>query len=307
MRGIDLDASGPVWAYRPGSDQGRARRAQDRLARARPRRPDRAAGQEVLRPWLRQDPGEYLFQPKEARAAFDAERRANRKSPMTPQPGQRGSRRRTRRSSPASATRVSSYDGAIYRACRAGVPAAAPLARREDETKKEWQARLSDEQKAELKAWEKRTAGRRTSSGTPRPPSCGARPASTPPASCWGTARRRSPRSTPSWTRRRRPRSWGGWGRMNDEGTAGARRVTSSVGSAFSWSRKACSSDTSDLHNVRGQRDEADPSSFRKEADHESAARESNSVIIRSISRSAASAPSPGRRAGPAAPAARGR
>src|SRR5262249_51253607 len=84
MRGIDLAVSGPVWQYRPGSDRGAhgghktAWRGHDRVILIGPR------GQEVLRPWLRQDGGDYLFQPKEARAAFDAERRANRKTPMTP-------------------------------------------------------------------------------------------------------------------------------------------------------------------------------------------------------------------------------
>jgi integrase len=154
MRGIDLDVSGPVWTYRPGSDKGQhgahkgAWRGHDRVILIGPK------GQEVLRPWLRQDAGEYLFQPKEARAAFDAERKANRKSPMTPSQGKRRPKKQPKKK-PGERYSVSSYDGAIYRACRLAFPPPAPLAQLEDETIKEWKARLTAEQKAQLKAWDK--------------------------------------------------------------------------------------------------------------------------------------------------------
>jgi integrase len=155
MKGIDLDVSGTVWTFRPGSDKGEhgahktAWRGHDRVILIGPK------GQEMLRPWLRQDAGEYIFQPKEARAAFDAERKANRKSPMTPSQARRQLKKNPRKK-PGERYTVSSYDGAIYRACRLAFPPPAPLARREDETKEEWQGRLSDEQKGDLKAWEKR-------------------------------------------------------------------------------------------------------------------------------------------------------
>jgi integrase len=154
MRGVDLDTSGVVWVYRPGSDQGphgahkTAWRGHDRVVHIGPR------GQEVLRAWLRANPQEFLFQPKEARAAFDAERRRNRKTPVTPSQAVRRPRRSPRRR-PGELYTVSSYDTAIYRACVAAFPPPAPLARREAETKKVWQARLTDGQKAELKAWYK--------------------------------------------------------------------------------------------------------------------------------------------------------
>jgi hypothetical protein len=154
LRGVDLDRSGPVWTYRPGSDKGEhgahktAWRGHDRTILIGPK------GQEVLRPWLRQNAGEYLFQPKEARAAFDAERRAKRKTPMTPSQGKRQAKKHPKKK-PGQRYAVSSYDGAIYRACRIAFPPPAPLARREDETIREWKARLTAEQKAKLKAWDK--------------------------------------------------------------------------------------------------------------------------------------------------------
>jgi integrase len=152
MRGIDLETSGKVWTYRPGSDSGphgahkTAWRGQDRVILIGPR------GQEVLRPWLRLKLDECLFQPREARAAFDAERRRNRKTPMTPSQAKRRPKKNPKKC-PGERYTVSSYDYAIYRACDAAFPPPAPLARREGETKKKWQRRLTDNQKAELTAW----------------------------------------------------------------------------------------------------------------------------------------------------------
>jgi integrase len=154
MRGIDLEMSGPVWTYRPGSDRGphgahkTAWRGQGRVVLIGPR------GQEVLRPWLRLNLNEYLFQPKEARAAFDAERRRNRKTPMTPSQAKRRPKANPKKR-PGERYTINSYDHAIYRACESAYPPPAPLARLEGETKRKWEARLTDEQKAELKAWNK--------------------------------------------------------------------------------------------------------------------------------------------------------
>jgi site-specific recombinase XerD len=97
LRGIDLEMSGPVWLYRPGSDKGKhgahknAYRGQDRVVPIGPR------GQEVLRPWLRLNLEEYLFQPREARAWWDAERRRKRKTPMTPSQAARRPKRNPKR------------------------------------------------------------------------------------------------------------------------------------------------------------------------------------------------------------------
>jgi integrase len=49
---------------------------------------------------------------------------------------------------------VSSYGHAIHAACDQAFPAPAPLARQDGETRKEWQARLTDDQRGELAAWQ---------------------------------------------------------------------------------------------------------------------------------------------------------
>jgi hypothetical protein len=63
MRSMDLDTSGQVWLYRPGSDQGpqgkhkMAWRGHGKTIALGPK------AQEILKPWLRLNLAEYLFQP----------------------------------------------------------------------------------------------------------------------------------------------------------------------------------------------------------------------------------------------------
>jgi integrase len=97
MRTIDLETTGKVWFYRPGSDasnHGRHKTAHKGFARIIPIGPK---AQEVSRPWLRLNLTEYLFQPREAREQFDAERRANRKSKLTPSQARRTRKRKPMR------------------------------------------------------------------------------------------------------------------------------------------------------------------------------------------------------------------
>jgi integrase len=97
MRGTDLDTSGKIWFYRPGSDKGlhgmhkTAWHGHDRIVALGPR------AQEILRPWLRPVLAQYLFQPKESRADFDARRKAGRKTPMTPSQRARRSKRKPKK------------------------------------------------------------------------------------------------------------------------------------------------------------------------------------------------------------------
>ena len=116
MRGIDLDTSGPVWLYRPGSDQGEhgahktAWRGHDRVISLGPK------AQAILKPWLRLNVTEYLFQPRESREAFDAERKAKRTSKVPPSQSKRRRKLKPKRK-PGERYNVISYTHAIYRAC----------------------------------------------------------------------------------------------------------------------------------------------------------------------------------------------
>jgi integrase len=118
IRAVDLDMTGKVWLYRPGSDQEAgahktAWRGHGRVIAVGPR------AQEVIRPFLKADLHAYLFSPRESMEAVRAERRKSRKTPArAEQPRKRKPKRQ-----PGARYRVSSYRQAVIKACRkAGVP-----------------------------------------------------------------------------------------------------------------------------------------------------------------------------------------
>jgi integrase len=115
MRGGDIDDSGPVWVYTPARHK----------AEHHGKRREVFLGphaQEVVRPWLRPDPSEYLFQPREATEEHRAARRLARTTPLTP--SQRARARKARpRKAPGDHYDPRTYFHAVERACeRAGVP-----------------------------------------------------------------------------------------------------------------------------------------------------------------------------------------
>jgi integrase len=121
MRAIDLDMTGKVWLYRPGSDQGRhgahktAHRGQDRIISIGPR------GQEIIRQWLKPELYAYLFSPRETMAALRRKQRQERKTKL--QPSQMNRRKQKPKRKPGDRYRVGSYAVAIARGCvKAGVP-----------------------------------------------------------------------------------------------------------------------------------------------------------------------------------------
>ena len=120
LRGCDLDMVGPVWVYVPQSHKNQWREEQSdthkRIVYLGPR------CQEVIRPFLRADPQEYLFSPRESRAHYQAQRAAQRKTKRTPSEANR-----KRKASPMRAPRerydVNSFQQSVRKACRkAGVP-----------------------------------------------------------------------------------------------------------------------------------------------------------------------------------------
>ena len=94
IRGRDIDRSGDVWWYRINPNAiskdgmvsvhktaNKSSPNDDSIEKQYPIGPK---AQAILEPWLRSDPDEYLFQPKEARQLVYDQRRMQRKTPMTP-------------------------------------------------------------------------------------------------------------------------------------------------------------------------------------------------------------------------------
>ncbi len=124
MRTIDINTTGKIWEYNPPS----FKTEHHELERGRtvyigPR------AQEILRPWLKADLEAYLFNPSEAFAELQAERREARQSPVYPSHAARYQREKKARGRRPHHDHysVTSYRQAIERACeKAGVPAYKP-------------------------------------------------------------------------------------------------------------------------------------------------------------------------------------
>jgi integrase len=113
MRTTDLTTSGTVWEYRPASHKNE-HHDKRRVIMLGPR------AQTVLRPWLRTNLEEPLFQPVEAERARLESLRAARKSPLWPSHATAQARKRKakKRREPGDRYSVASYRKAIARACR---------------------------------------------------------------------------------------------------------------------------------------------------------------------------------------------
>lgn len=90
MRACDLDMSGDVWIYQPHDHKNRWR-GHDRFIPLGPQ------AQQILRPFLKLNTTAYLFSPREAEAWRNEQRRANRKTPMTPSQAKRRPKKKPKR------------------------------------------------------------------------------------------------------------------------------------------------------------------------------------------------------------------
>ena len=90
IRPCDVDTSGSVWCYRPESHKTQ-HHGRDRIIMVGPK------AQDVLRPYLLREKTAYCFAPADSERKRNAERRENRRSPMTPSQAKRRPRRYRRR------------------------------------------------------------------------------------------------------------------------------------------------------------------------------------------------------------------
>ncbi len=112
MRGCDLDMTGELWIYRPAFHKTEHLDIEREVTLG-------PKAKEIIKPFLRKNLEEYLFQPAEAVEADRTKRRQNRKTPLWPSHLARYRRRRKQR--PAvqrDRYTVDVYRRAIERACR---------------------------------------------------------------------------------------------------------------------------------------------------------------------------------------------
>jgi len=119
LRVCDIDMSGIVWEYRP-SEHNTEHHGRKRVIFIGP------LGQAILRPFLPADRARFVFSPAAGREEFNAAKRENRQSPMTPSQAARKPKKSPQRSA-GKCYSVTSYGRAISNACeKAGIPVWTP-------------------------------------------------------------------------------------------------------------------------------------------------------------------------------------
>ncbi|MFQ5423650.1 MAG: tyrosine recombinase XerC [Phycisphaerae bacterium] len=149
MRPVDLDMSEAIWVFRPETHK-TAWCGRTRVVHLGPK------AQAVIRSFLAgRSTTAHLFSPAEAEIERRAAMHAARKTPMScgNRPGI--CRKDHPRWKAGDRYTTPSYLRAIQYACDKAFPPPDPLAKRDGETKAQWQARLTLKQKQELKAWRK--------------------------------------------------------------------------------------------------------------------------------------------------------
>lgn len=109
VRGCDINMGGPLWEYVPESHK-TEHHGRERIIVLGPQ------AQAIIRPFLKPDTTAYLFSPADARLEFDAQRTANRKSPMTPSQKARKPKAKPERT-PGDRYTVASYGSAVRKGC----------------------------------------------------------------------------------------------------------------------------------------------------------------------------------------------
>jgi len=130
LRPGDVDTSGDVWAYRPGSHK-TEHHQRDRVIFIGPK------AQDVLRPYLLRPADSFCFSPQESEHKRHRERHAERKTPLScgNRPGT--NKKRNPRRSAGQCYTNDSYRRAIHRACDLAFP---PEIELEGDALKQWQA-----------------------------------------------------------------------------------------------------------------------------------------------------------------------
>ncbi len=150
IRRCDLDMSGAVWLYTPPQHK-TAWKGKRRVIAIGPK------AQALLREFFTPDLSDYLFSPTRAVEEFRADRAAERKTPRYPSHMKRNEQKRAKnpKRRPAARYKRFSYLTAVTRGCDRAFPPVGELARREKESVAKWWARLTTEERAAVKVWQR--------------------------------------------------------------------------------------------------------------------------------------------------------
>ncbi len=146
MRACDLAIGGQLWEYVPESHKTQ-HHGRERIIVLGPQ------AQAIIRPFLKADTTGYLFSPADARLEFDAQRTANRRSPLTPSQKSRKPKAKPA-VTPGERYTVASYGSAVRKGCEKAFDM--PRALRNVSTK--LPAAEREQLKAQARAWREQHA-----------------------------------------------------------------------------------------------------------------------------------------------------
>jgi integrase len=146
LRPCDVDMSGDVWLYRPDTHK-TEHHDRERIIPIGPK------GQDILRPYLLREKESHCFSPVDSEKKRRSAQHDNRKTPLScgNRPGTNRKRKPKRTAGEQYTTE--SYRRAIHRACDLAFPAPEQICRRDGDSVKQWQERLTDRQRVELNQW----------------------------------------------------------------------------------------------------------------------------------------------------------
>jgi integrase len=150
LRRCDIDTSSAVWFYNPRHHK-TAWKGKTRSIAIGPQ------AQEVLKGFPTGNSEDFVFSPRRAVEECLADRAARRKTPLYPSHAKHNAKRRvkTPKLTHAECYNRSSYAHAVCRACDRAFSPVGELARRVKESRAKWWARLTPEQREEVKRWQK--------------------------------------------------------------------------------------------------------------------------------------------------------
>jgi len=109
MRGCDLTMGGELWEYRPASHKTQHRGRQRIIILGK-------EAQKIISEFLRVNTTEFIFRPEDSRREFEEQRKATRRTPMSPS-HQTRKRKTNPRRKPGEKYTTASYGAAIRKAC----------------------------------------------------------------------------------------------------------------------------------------------------------------------------------------------
>ncbi len=150
IRRCNIDTSGAVWLYAPPQHR-TAWKGKRRVIAIGPK------AQAMLREFFTPDLSDYLFSPTRAVEEFRADRAAERKTPRYPSHMKRNEQKRAKnpKRCPTARYKRFSYLTAVTRGCDRAFPPVGELARWENESVAKWLARLTTEERAAVKVWQR--------------------------------------------------------------------------------------------------------------------------------------------------------